>query len=539
MLSTRCDARELSGATCIEVAQGADVTLQSRAPSRYGGAVSDNDKVSRERDLYRRLLDLGSETQIEPFLTEALTLVVEATGASRGYLELFDDGDDGPIPRWSTAHGFSDDELATVRASVSRGIIAETIAARRTIVTASAQLDPRFRDRGSVQAGRIEAVLSAPIGENPPAGVLYLQGANGSGSFTSDDQSTAETFARHLAPFVDRLRSLAHSASDPTESVRRRLDLRRVVGCSPALATMLQDVALVAPLDITVLLTGASGTGKSQIARLIHDNGPRGGRPFVELNCGALPETLVESELFGALPGAHSTATHKIPGKVAAAEQGTLFLDEIADLAPSAQSKLLQLLQTRQYHPLGASRPVHADIRVIAATNVDLQAAVNEHRFREDLLYRLQVLCIRMPSLAERRGDVPLLAAHFCIEACERHRLPRLELTAGALRALDAAEWPGNVRQLANVVEVAAIRAAGDGTTAIEAGHLFPNPSRTSLDGMRQTFQGATREFQAQFLRRALDEAGWNIAEVARRLDLARSHVYNLVRAFGLERRGS
>jgi Nif-specific regulatory protein len=336
---------------------------------------------------------------------------------------------------------------------------------------------------------------------------------------------------------VDRLRTLADHASDPTQAIRKRLDVRRIVGRSSALAAMLQEVALVAPLDITVLLTGASGTGKSQIARLIHDSGPRGGRPFVELNCGALPETLVESELFGALPGAHSTATHKIPGKVAAAERGTLFLDEIGDLAPPAQSKLLQLLQTKQYHPLGAARAVQADIRVIAATNVDLHTAVAEHRFREDLLYRLQVLCIRMPSLAERREDVPLLAAFFCAEACERHRLPRLECTDGALRALEAVEWPGNVRQLANVVEVAAIRAAGDGSTWIEAAHLFPSPAKNPVDAGRQTFQTATRDFQAQFLRRALEEAGWNIAEVARRLDLARSHVYNLIRAFGLERR--
>jgi Nif-specific regulatory protein len=495
-----------------------------------------SDLLRRERDLYHRLLELGSENELGPFLREALALVVEATGAHQGYLELHDDHDPENGARWSIAHGFTDAEVANVRSAISRGIIAEALATGRTIVTPSAFLDPRFRDRGSVQIRRIEAVLCAPVGSDPPVGVLYLHAA-GAGQFESDDRAKAEIFARHLAPFADRLLVRHGRETDLTLPFREKLRLEPVVGRSRALAALLRQVELVAPIDVNVLLTGESGTGKSQIARIIHDNGPRAGHPFVELNCGALPETLIESELFGALSGAHSTAAHRLEGKVAAAEHGTLFLDEIGDLSLPAQGKLLHLLQTKRYYPLGSARPVVADVRVIAASNVDLQAAVVERRFREDLFYRLQVVPVRVPSLGERREDTRELAQHFCAEACARHGLATVTLSKGALRAAESAEWPGNVRQLAHAVEAATIRAAGEGARQVEQSHLFPDSVRPEIGAPPAlTFQEATRRFQARLLRETLEDAGWNIMEVARRLDLARSHVYNLIRAFGLAR---
>jgi Nif-specific regulatory protein len=246
---------------------------------------------------------------------------------------------------------------------------------------------------------------------------------------------------------------------------------------------------------------------------------------------------LIESELFGALPGAHSTATRRIEGKVAAAERGTLFLDEIGELTAAAQAKLLHLLHSKRYYPLGSSKTVAADVRVIAATNADLGAAVSARRFREDLFYRLQVLPIRVPSLAERREDIPELAAFFVASACERHHLPFLELSRAAVRAAQVAEWPGNVRQLSHAMEAAAIRAAGEGATKVERAHLFPeDPSPEDETRKMVTFQEATRRFQMRLLKDSLEQTEWNVVEVARRLDLARSHVYNLIRAFGLER---
>lgn len=501
--------------------------------------VLGNERLRLERDFYLRLLELGGRNDLEPFLEEALALVVEIAGARHGYLELHgnaDDAEDG----WSIAHGFSGSDLEKVRSSISSGIIGEALSTGQLVETSSAMLDARFFDRQSVQSAKIEAVLCAPIGTDPPIGSIYLEGRDEAGPFTKDDCERARLFARHVVPLAENLiRRHRASAGDPSAEFRGRLRADGVIGRSVELAALLREVSLVAPLDVTVLLTGESGTGKSQIARVIHQSGPRAGKPLVELNCAALPETLAESELFGAEAGGHSTATSAITGKVAAADGGTLLLDEIGELPNAVQSKLLQLLQTKQYYPLGASQPRRADVRLIAATNADLDAAVRCGSFRADLFYRLAVVPIRVPSLAERAADVKELASNFCVRACERHGLARLDLSRAALRAVEAAEWPGNIRQLEHVVEAGAIRAAGSGASRIEPQHLFPDASASAgetADEQAVTFQEATRCFHAELIRKTLEDTDWNVSESARRLDVARSYIYKLIHAFEIER---
>jgi Nif-specific regulatory protein len=507
-----------------------------------GAGVGDagRDKLKIEHELYRRLLTLGRETELLPLLRDALALIVEITAVSQGYLELHDDDDDPcSLPRWGIAHGFSATEIDAVRSTISRGIIAEAIASGTTIITPSALLDPRFKARESVRLSRIGAVLCTPIGEDPPRGVLYLQGGTREGLFTPEDRERAELFAHHLARLVDPLLAEHRrgEAGDSTVALRAVLRIPGIIGRSPAFANVLKEVAIYAPLDATVLLTGQSGTGKSALARATHDNGPRAGKPFVEVNCGALPEALLENELFGAMPGAHSTAAQRIKGKVAAADGGTLFLDEIGVLPLTAQSKLLQLLQSKQYFPLGSNKAVTADVRIIAATNADLKQAVAEKTFREDLFYRLHVLTIRVPTLAERREDIPELMTFFCGRACGRDSFTTMELSRDAIRAAQAAEWPGNIRQLENAVERAVVHCAGQQRVVIERGDLFPDsPTTSSSDPTDMTFQAATRRFQQTLIERVLNETNWNVAETAERLDLARSHIYNLIRAFGLTR---
>jgi Nif-specific regulatory protein len=496
-------------------------------------------RLRRERDLYLRILRLSAQSDLQPFLDDALALIVEVTGAARALLELYEPENGDGERRRSIVHGFSERQVESVRAAISKGIIASALATGVTIVTASASEDPRFRDRESVQMGRIDAVICAPIGSFPPLGVLYLQGRVEPGTFCEEDRAAAELFAQHLAPIADRLlaQQRLRDATDPTRSLRTEFKSSGIVGRSKALARALREAALAAPLDVTVLLTGESGTGKSLFARLIHENSPRRHGTLVELNCAAVPESLLESELFGAVQGAHSTATRKMEGKVATAEHGTLLLDEIAELPLGAQAKLLQLLQSKTYYPLGSSKPVRIDVRVIAASNADLAAAVQARRFRDDLYYRLQVVPIHIPGLDERRDDIPELADSFCARAVERHHLPQLRLSPGARRALQTAEWPGHVRQLEHAVEVAVIRAAGAGALQVERQHLFPDATGSGDDGETPyTFQEETRRFQAKLVRQALEESGWNVVEAARRLDIARSHLYNLINAFGIDR---
>jgi Nif-specific regulatory protein len=495
------------------------------------------ERLRRERDLYLRLLELGARDDLTPFLEEALSLVLSLTSAKQGYLEVgVPDG-----ARFSIARGLSEVEIEDAREQLSSGIIAEAIGTGRTISTASAVEDPRFRDLRSVQAQRIRAVLCAPIRISASGirGVLYLQGRDAPGPFGEDARTLAETFARHFAPFADRLVSRELSADlDHTRELRARLQVSNIAGQSRALAEVFRQVLVAAPVPVSVLITGESGTGKTAIARALHASSPRAAAPFVEVNCSAIPEALFESELFGAEKGAHSTATRRIEGKVDGARGGTLFLDEVSEIPVAVQSKLLQFLQSHTYYRLGSNVPLTADVRIVAATNADLEERVRAKTFREDLYYRLNVLSVHVPPLRDRKDDVGPIADTIVRALGETHGRP-IPLSNAARLALRESEWPGNVRQLENALARGWAVALSEEAASIEPRHLFPERAESGEHGEDEGalgWQDATRRFQGKLLRDALEATSWNVSETARRLGLARSHVNDLIRAHGLSR---
>ncbi len=500
-----------------------------------------DDRLRLERDFFLRLLELGERDDLRPFLRDALALVMEISDASKGYIEVNNAvhkkmrGSDHP-PRFWVAQGFTDTEVDLIRREVSSGIIAESLVTGRTVITACATEDPRFLSQRSVKALKLQAVLCAPIGNHAPVGVLYLQGRD-TKAFGEVARSHAELFARHLAPLADRLLAREEQAVvvDHTATLRENLNVAAIAGTSRALAEIFQQVAIAAPVPVSVLITGESGTGKTALARAIHENSPRRNKPFVEVNCSAIPEQLFESELFGAEKGAHSTATCRIEGKIDAAKGGTLLLDEVGDIPLAVQGKLLMFLQSRRYYRLGSATPIEADVRVIAATNVDLHERVASKRFREDLFYRLHVLDVHMPPLRERLDDIVPIADTIVARIRAMHG-SNISLSSAAKIALIENDWPGNIRQLENAIQRGWAMGLSQGVQIIEPKHLFPSERRPGTDESTASYDGAMRAFQNRFLSRALEANSWNVSETARQIGLARSHLNTLIRVHGLAR---
>ena len=488
---------------------------------------------SQQAAFWRQLVQLAlSDAPPAELLADALELVLSATGSDRGLLELQEWADEA-APRWRTARDLSASAQDEIVATMSTGILAEALGEGRSVRTAMARTDPRYADRASVVANEIDAVLCTPIG-SPPRGAVYLQRPASSGPYSDEDERWVEVFAEHLATIAGRMLSRLdlERSDDPTLPWRRRLGGVDLVGRSQAFADTLKAVALVAPMDMDVLLVGPTGSGKNAIAELLARRGLRADGPFLDPNCAAIAPTLFESELFGAVRGAHSTAQRAREGLVGAAKGGTLFLDEIGELDLSLQAKLLQLLQSRRYFPVGSAEPRTADLRIIAATNRDLEQEVAEGRFREDLYYRLSVFTVPVPGLDERREDLPDLLRAFVRQACRRFRCAPLTVAPGAEAAVLGAPWPGNLRQLENAVARAVVFATGEGRAAVEAHHLFPGEE--VVEG--NSFQDATRRFQRQLLVGALQRNGWNVTRTAKELELTRSHLYNLIQSHGLKR---
>ena len=498
--------------------------------------TEDVTRLRLERDLFLRLLELGARDELRPFLADALTLIVAAVGARKGYIELSPSQGDG-TPQFFIAIGFVSEEIESVRVAVSRGIIREALATGRTIATANAREDPRFDKRASVQAQQMEAVLCAPIGD-PSIGILYFEGRERPGPFPEEARALSELFARHMCPLADRLlfREETRDQADHTAPHRGKLVVDRIAGRSQALAEVFRLLFVAAQAPLPVLFTGESGTGKSAFARALHESSSRASRPFVEVNCAAIPETLFESELFGAEKGAHSTATRRIEGKIDAASGGTLFLDEIGEMPLSMQSKLLMFLQTQRYSRLGSAIPIQGDVRVIAATNADLDALVRAKRFRDDLFYRLNVLEIRVPPLRERATDVVPIAKVLLEGIAKTHGRP-MTLARATETALVSGTWPGNVRQLENALQRGWAIASSEGADIFEPRHLFPDRAAPAVPAVEsESYEEATRLAQREFLDRALTKYGWNVSETARRIGVARSHLNDLIRAHNLTR---
>ncbi len=315
-----------------------------------------------------------------------------------------------------------------------------------------------------------------------------------------------------------------------------------LLGRSAAMARLREQIELTARSSAPVLILGERGTGKELVAAAIHSGSMRADGPFEKLNCAAVPEGLIESELFGHEAGSFTGATRRRHGKFERAHGGTLFLDEVGDMPPQMQAKLLRVLQEGEVERVGAGSIVKVDVRVVAATNKSLEEEIDAGRFRADLFDRLNVVPLRVPALAERSDDIPLLAEHFLGLACEAHDRPGKQITPGAMAVLEAYGYPGNVRELRNLVERLVILTPGEIVSEAEARALLPMESSEASTGyfrpetpLREMLEKAERDL----IRRALERREGHVTKTAADLGLERSHLYKKMRALGIRKPGS
>ncbi len=334
-------------------------------------------------------------------------------------------------------------------------------------------------------------------------------------------------------------RGLAQEVTRLRDEVESRYEM---VGRSFAIRSVLERIDKVGPTDARVLITGENGSGKELVARALHRVSPRSEAPFVEVNCAAIPAELIESELFGHVRGAFTGAHTDRTGKFEQADGGTLFLDEIGDMSLSAQAKVLRTLQDGVVTRVGGERTVRVDVRVVAATNKELEKEISEGRFREDLFFRLNVVPLHVPPLRDRREDIPMLVRHFSERAIQEQRLPPRRLSAEAVERLQAMDWPGNVRELKNTVERLLILSHGPEVGGREVERLVGAPQDAGLPADLMgaaSFADFKDRAERGYILGKLRENDWNVSETARSIDMPRSNLYKKIEKYGLVREDS
>ena len=430
----------------------------------------------------------------------------------------------------------------SLRLPDNTGIVGEVIHTGNTLRIDNAYADTRFsRKVDSASGYKTRNLLCGPLygSDKKLLGAFEVINKN-SGSFTASDEVALADLSLQVAVALQNTRereSLLRSHRQLTEQVTKGVT---IIGESPAMQAMRSTVKRLAATDLPVLILGESGTGKEVVAQSLHYQGPRANRPFVAVNCAALTETLLESELFGHEKGAFTDAREMHRGKFEVAEGGTIFLDEIGDMSPGGQAKLLRVLEQKVITRVGGSQSIPINARVIAATNSHLADAVRAKKFREDLYFRLNVVTLDLPSLRDRAEDILPLAEFFLSQFAVQARRSSLQLSSEARSRLQAHSWPGNIRELRNLMERVAFLAPGDKVEVDDLAFILSpehqNVFEPSLDlGLGE----ATNGFQQDFIRRAIKRVKGNMSEAARLLGLHRSNLYRKMRQLGMTEAGN
>ena len=500
-------------------------------------------EIRKLSDLLEVSQTLGSTLDLKSALLRVLEILEEHHGARSGTVALLDE-QAGELAV-EAAVGVSWQAARRARYKLGEGITGRVVQSGKPVVVPQVSREPLFLNRTGAWKGSAQDEMSyvcVPIRvDNRTVGALGVslpyrkdrawdQEAK---FFAVAGSMVGQALRVHKLVEAERQRLLDEN-TQLRQELRERYDIRNLIGNSRPMQQVYEQVAQVAPSATTVLIRGESGTGKELVAHAIHYNSPRAARPFVKVSCGALPESLIESELFGYEPGAFTDARSQKKGRFELAHGGTLFLDEVGELSPPTQVKLLRVLQEREIERLGGVRTIKVNVRLVAATNQDLEAAVKAGVFRDDLYYRLNVFNIYLPPLRERRPDVPLLADHFVEKYAAAHGKDVRRIATTAIDMLMSYHWPGNVRELENCIERAVLVCEGG---VIHAHHLPPTLQTAEVSGTlpRLSLEAAVASYEKDLILDALKSARGNRAKAARLLDSTERIVGYKIRKYGID----
>ena len=502
------------------------------------GSAGSRRSQTRLLTLYDMIRVLNSESDADGLLETILDLALRAVDAERGMVFLREDRE-GPGQGEFSVHLTRNLESETVRdaESFSRSIVASA-GSGRSLLAVDAGSDERFRDLASVSLYQIHSLMCVPLrSRGRVIGTVYLDSRKDGRLFTQDDLRFVEAFADQAALAIENTRMrvrLERENRQLAAAAEARTSFSNLVGRSPGIRAVFSLIEKVAATDLPVMIRGESGTGKELVARAIHVHGPRRRRPFLGENCAAIPETLLETELFGHVRGAFTGAERTRPGLFEQADGGTLFLDEVGDMSPAMQVRLLRVVEEGAIRRVGGEKPVPVNVRIITATHRDLQAEIKAGRFRLDLLYRLQVLSIEIPPLRERPGDVALLASHFLERiAAERGRTP-CAIDDDAMGLFERYAWPGNVRELQNALQRLTLLAR-DRAISVALIESDPVLRRTLVPAHEAGRAGLSlKSGEKEQLLRAIKAAGGNRRNAAGLLGVSRATLYRKLQQHGL-----
>jgi len=453
-------------ATTLENSLGENIL---RLNHEYQRCKSESKELEDERRTFRTLYELSdiiySERDVNVLLEEVIDSIIEITSCERCFLKIFRESRNEKL---AIARDSEKKEIDEENENIN-GKIIEVAAETGNAICITQLLTSDIDEEKESTSLEVISILCVPLkSKDRVLGVIYLDDTKTDSFFTPEDAVLLTSLGERVGVALENnllFTELKESQEKLLQDLRGRFKFDEILGNSPQMVEVLKTVADVADTDATVLIEGESGTGKELLARAIHFNSSRSKKPFVPINCAAIPETLLESELFGYEKGAFTGAEQRKQGKFEVANGGTLFLDEIGEMSPLLQVKILRFLQSRQFEPLGSNKLKKSDVRIIAATNKDLLSRVKENKFREDLFYRINVINIKLPPLRERRLDIAPLAESFAVKFGKKNGKKIKGFDPEVLNILSRYSFPGNIRELENIVERAAILAQGEWIT--------------------------------------------------------------------------